>query len=189
MLFVALGLLYCPSLPLLTTIFSSIVRSVSHNTITDTYYSIFIPHLPFQIASLLSTSHFCCRDGSLPLQGKHKRTSSTSKHDKRDNSKVRTQSSPTRVPRSRAAPTNKCPQTYSNFTLSHHSANTATIQMKPASDQINNKSTQALRPSNNDQVNLTSLLQCNAITPILSNVTVAPSQFHCLIIAWMESLT
>ena len=76
-----------------------------------------------------------------------------------------------------------------NITLSHHSANTATIQMKPASDQINNKSTQALRPSNNDQVNLTSLLQCNAITPILSNVTVAPSQFHCLIIAWMESLT
>ena len=59
----------------------------------------------------------------------------------------------------------------------------------PASDQINNKSTQALRPSNIDQVNLTSLLQCNAITPCYSYVTVAPSQPHSLIIACMESLT
>ena len=81
----------------------------------------------------------------------------------------------------------KSTRTYCNFTLSQHFATTATIQM-PASDQINNKPTQARRPSNIDQVNLTSLLQCNAITPCYSYVTVAPSQPHSLIIACMESL-
>ena len=188
MLFVALGLLYCPSLPLLTTTFSSIVRSVSHNTITDTYYSILFltylfksHHFFLPLIFVAATDPFLFRANTSARPPPPNTTSVTTP--RYAHNQVQHEC------HAHARCIYKCPQTYCNFTLSHHSANTATIQMKPASDQINNKSTQALRPSNNDQVNLTSLLHCNAITPILSNVTVAPSQFHCLIIAWMESLT
>ena len=100
---------------------------------------------------------------------------------------VHTIKSNTSATLTRAPSTNMLKHT-ANFTLSHHFATTATYQIKPVSDQKHNKSTRALRASNNEQVNLTSLLLCNAVTPCSSNVTVAPS-LPRLIVICMESLT
>ena len=83
-----------------------------------------------------------------------------------------------------------CTQLYVNYSFpTTPSTFVRNIQAKPASKPGKKKSTLALEPSNNDQVNLTSLLSCTTISPCSSYVTVAPFQPDFLIIACAKSHT